>query len=160
VTNPGRDYSFPPTVTVVGANTTQARPGALISGSVRNINVITPGSGYSVPPVVTIVGGLGANANATASIVGNLYSISITNPGVGYVAQPNVTISGGGGAGALANSIVGSQQWFTVANIPIVPTNNNQVQTGYQNITGSYVFMRAIVNDWANGIIQNITLSY
>jgi hypothetical protein len=46
--------------------------------------------------------------------------------------------------------------WFQVYSI----TANTLTQTNYHNIQGNFVWMRAIVNEFSNGVIQSIKISY
>ena len=43
--------------------------------------------------------------------------------------------------------------------VSTTPGTNN-VQTGYNNLVGNYVWLRAIVNNWTQGPISLISASY
>lgn len=110
VTNPGLNYTSPPTVTITGGSGSGATAVATLSnGEVTEITLTNPGSGYSAfdggSLNVVITGGGNPNRIAQGTAViggGGVVSIQITNGGTGYTSQPTVTISGGGGSGATA----------------------------------------------------------
>jgi hypothetical protein len=52
----------------------------------------------------------------------------------------------------------GAFDWFDVYSISI--TNTAQGQSGYHNIEGNYVWLRAVVSQWTSGPIQSIAVSY
>jgi len=52
----------------------------------------------------------------------------------------------------------GAFDWFDVETLPI--TQTPQGQSGYMNISGNYVWVRASVTNWTDGTIRSITLSY
>lgn len=66
ITNPGRGYLTPPTVTPTGG-TGAAAAVAVLGGYVSSINVTNPGTGYTTAPTVTIVG-----ANEIPAVVGTV----------------------------------------------------------------------------------------
>jgi hypothetical protein len=49
----------------------------------------------------------------------------------------------------------GDTDWFTVYTID----TNNELD-GYHNLTGNFVWLRAVVTDWTQGEIQLVTASY
>lgn len=49
----------------------------------------------------------------------------------------------------------GDSDWYTVYEIPV----SSQLD-GYYNLTGNFVWLRAVVTDWTAGEIQLITVSY
>lgn len=46
--------------------------------------------------------------------------------------------------------------WFTVFTLPC----NNLTQTGYTNINGNFVWLRAKISSFTQGVIQNMKVSY
>lgn len=49
----------------------------------------------------------------------------------------------------------GESDWFDV----YTPDTSSELD-GYHNLTGNFVWLRAIVNDWTQGTIQLVTASY
>jgi len=55
----------------------------------------------------------------------------------------------------------GSTDWFKV--YEVVADNNsntNSTLTQYENITGNFVYIRAKLKDFANGVVQFVKISY
>lgn len=48
-----------------------------------------------------------------------------------------------------------SQDWFTVYTIDTVADKD-----GYYNLTGNFVWLRAVVTEWTQGTIQLVSVSY
>ena len=53
----------------------------------------------------------------------------------------------------------GEGDWFTIYQINTTPYGNN-VQAGYHNLSGNWVWLRAIVNNWTQGPISLVAASY
>lgn len=49
--------------------------------------------------------------------------------------------------------------WFTVYQLDVTPGVQN-VQQGYYNLVGNYVWLRAIVRNWTQGAISLVAASY
>jgi hypothetical protein len=55
----------------------------------------------------------------------------------------------------------GSGDWFKVYELEADNNSNtNSTLTSYQNITGNFVYIRAKVADFANGVVQYVKISY
>lgn len=55
----------------------------------------------------------------------------------------------------------GSGDWFKVYELEADNNSNtNSTLTSYQNITGNFVYIRAKVADFANGVVQYVKLTY
>jgi hypothetical protein len=55
----------------------------------------------------------------------------------------------------------GSGDWFKVYEVEADNNSNtNSTITQYQNITGNFVYMRAKIKDFANGVVQYVKLTY
>jgi hypothetical protein len=52
----------------------------------------------------------------------------------------------------------GTFDWFDVYTLPVDSTPTGQ--SGFYNLAGSYVWIRAVVTNWTAGSIQAITVSY
>lgn len=67
--------------------------GVTMTGSVREINLISGGSGYTTAPIITFTGGGGSTATAVAKMnttTGSVLYTTITNPGDNYASDPTV----------------------------------------------------------------------
>ena len=54
-----------------------------------------------------------------------------------------------------------SGDWFKVYEVEADNNSNtNSTLTSYQNITGNFVYMRAKIKDFANGVVQYVKLTY
>jgi hypothetical protein len=53
-----------------------------------------------------------------------------------------------------------NSDWFDVYTLPLQPPNYNDGQYGYHNLTGNFVWLRAVVREWSQGIIELVTVSY
>ena len=54
-----------------------------------------------------------------------------------------------------------SGDWFKVYEVEADNNSNtNSTLTSYQNITGNFVYIRAKVADFANGVVQYVKLTY
>jgi hypothetical protein len=109
VTNGGRGYTSPPTVTISGGTGTGATATAVIKdGVVTEIDITNPGTGYSTGdlPVLTFSGGGSDNgASATATIdttTGQVTSINVLSGGTGYTTASVISFGGSTGIGAAA----------------------------------------------------------
>lgn len=52
-----------------------------------------------------------------------------------------------------------TSDWFTVYQLDVTPGVQN-VQQGYYNLMGNYVWLRAIVRNWTQGAISLVAASY
>lgn len=50
--------------------------------------------------------------------------------------------------------------WWDAYTLPLQPANYNDGQYGYHNLVGNFVWLRASVSNWSDGIIEIITASY
>lgn len=106
VTNPGVNYTAPPTVVISGGTGVGATGFAtIVNGEVTKVTLSNPGNGYSPfdGPALSIALNTATHALATATATvggGGVLGVTITNGGTGYTSQPTVTFSGGGGSGA------------------------------------------------------------
>ena len=54
-----------------------------------------------------------------------------------------------------------SGDWFTVYELEADNNSNtNSTLTSYQNITGNFVYIRAKIKDFANGVVQYVKITY
>lgn len=60
---------------------------------------------------------------------------------------------------SIATSPSGDSDWFSVYSLPTTPGTNN-VQTGFYNLVGNYVWIRAVVSNWTQGPIALVSASY
>lgn len=55
----------------------------------------------------------------------------------------------------------GSGDWFKVYEVEADnDSNTNSTITQYQNITGNFVYIRAKIKDFANGVVQYVKITY
>lgn len=52
----------------------------------------------------------------------------------------------------------GPFDWFDVYTLPVTSTSGGQ--SGFYNLSGNYVWIRAAVTEWTGGQIQSINVSY
>ena len=67
---------------------------------------------------------------------------------------PSATFSGNITIQASLATTPGAHDWFDVYNIP---TSDEQ---GYHNLNGNYIWLRARVTDWTQGVINVVRASY
>lgn len=60
---------------------------------------------------------------------------------------------------SIATDPTSDSDWFTVYQLNVTPGVQN-VQQGYYNLVGNYIWLRAIVRNWTQGPISLITASY
>lgn len=60
---------------------------------------------------------------------------------------------------SISTNPTNDSDWFTVYELNVTPGPQN-VQQGYYNLTGNYVWLRAIVRDWTQGAISLVAASY
>jgi len=120
ITNPGKDYKFPPKVSLSGGDGTfKAQAVLMQKGSVYKVDVLNGGYGYTQKPSVSISGS-GSGFDATAQLdldKGSFKEITIVNSGSGYTSAP--TVSGNGGTGLVAHAVLedkGSLKSYTIEN--------------------------------------------
>ncbi len=109
ITTPGKGYTTPPEVSLVGGGGSGATAVAVLNGSVTEVTITHRGNGFYENPVLEFTEnyngpyccrGHGATAYATVTL-DEVWGVSIDNPGT-YTSPPDVTFSGGGGSGATA----------------------------------------------------------
>jgi hypothetical protein len=108
----GFGFTARPTLTITGANTTQAT--AIANAKVVAVTITAPGTGYAVGNTFTATGGTGTSAVLTINTVdgnGNVTAVSITTVG-DYTAVPTFennpfTSNTGSGTGFTANLSLG-----------------------------------------------------
>ena len=107
ITDPGRNYSVPPTVNIEGGASATAEINGL--GEITNVNVTNPGSGYTSAPSVTFTSGSGGQFTVLIQQgeIANIYlsvntQAQIIDAGSDYTEPPDVFIydSSGKGGGA------------------------------------------------------------
>ena len=108
ITDPGRNYSVPPSVNIEGNATAIAQINGL--GQITAVNVTNPGSGYTSAPTVTFTSGTGGlfTVLIQQGEIANIYlsvnaQAEIIDAGQDYTEPPQVYIydSSGKGKGAL-----------------------------------------------------------
>lgn len=134
----GTGYTSP-TITISGGGGVTAKGRAEydnITGTIREVTLISQGGGYIAQPIVTIEGGGGSGVGDTGATAitevtaGVVTNIRITNPGSNFVLDPTVRFSGGGGAGAKAGQI-----WYQAVGASVnsvFTTSNNTYFNGGQ----------------------------
>jgi hypothetical protein len=108
----GTGFTARPTLTITGANTTQAT--AIANATVVAVTITSAGEGYAVGNTFTATGGTGTSAVLTVSTVnedGNVTAVTITTAG-DYTAVPTLednpfTSNTGSGTGFTANLSLG-----------------------------------------------------
>lgn len=108
----GSGFTARPTLTITGANTTQAT--AVANATVVEVTITAPGTGYAVGNTFTATGGTGTAAVLTVDTVdgnGNVTAVSITTAG-DYTVVPTITdnpftSNTGSGTGFTANLSLG-----------------------------------------------------
>jgi len=86
--------------------------GVVLTGAVREIDLVTGGSGYTTAPIVTFSGGGGSAATAVAKLnttTGSVLYCTITNPGDNYTSDPTVTF---GTAWTANTAVLIGEQYF------------------------------------------------
>jgi hypothetical protein len=112
IVSAGSGFTARPTITITGANTTQAT--ATANATVVGVTITAPGTGYEVGNTFTATGGTGTSAVLTISAVnlsGNVTGVTITTAG-DYTVVPTVTdnpftSNTGSGTGFTANLSLG-----------------------------------------------------
>jgi hypothetical protein len=112
IVSAGSGFTARPTLTITGANTTQAT--ALANATVVGVTITAPGTGYEVGNTFTATGGTGTAAVLTVDTVdvnGNVTAVTITVAG-DYTVVPTVTdnpftSNTGSGTGFTANLSLG-----------------------------------------------------
>jgi hypothetical protein len=61
---------------------------------------------------------------------------------------------------SIATNPTTDNDWFGVYQLVTTPDPNNNVQQGYYNLKGNYVWLRAVVRDWTQGAISLVAASY
>ena len=112
IVSAGSGFTARPTLTILGANTTQAT--AVANAKVVAVTITAAGEGYAVGNTFTATGGTGTSAVLTVTTVnvdGNVTAVSITTVG-DYTAVPTLednpfTSNTGSGTGFTANLSLG-----------------------------------------------------
>ena len=117
ITTPGKGYTTPPEVSLVGGGGSGATAVAVLNGSVTEVTITHRGNGFYENPVLEFTEnysgpyccrGHGATAYATVTL-DEVWGARIDNPGSGYTSPPDVTFSGGGGSGATGRTFLWSE---------------------------------------------------
>lgn len=96
------------TATVVSGGITAI----VLTGAVKEIDLVSGGSGYTTAPIVTFSGGGGSSAAAVAKLnttTGSVIYCVVTNPGDNYTSDPTVTF---GTAWTANTSVLIGEQYF------------------------------------------------
>lgn len=140
----GTGFTVRPTLTITGANTTQAT--ALANGTVVSATITAAGTGYAVGNTFTATGGTGTSAVLTITTVdgnGNVTAVSITTAG-DYTALPTLTnnpftSNTGSGTGFTANLAIGVGSTQITAAGEAYEANSVAVTVGGSGGTGASV---------------------
>lgn len=175
-------FSQPDLVGGVQATGTVIADGA---GSVAGVTMINVGSGYTSAPTVTfpqavpsgnVVATGYANINTSA---GSVFSVTVTDHGGGYTTPPRVVIAPPLTANATTATATAVLTQDPIANTSFVSsvtvTNSGtgytttptvdifppqSMGTGYHNLIGNFVWLRAVVTDFTGGIIGSVKVTY
>lgn len=113
-----------------------------LTGSVKDVNIISSGSGYLQPPSVTISNGGGTGAVATVKAALNsdgTYSVmyvTVTNSGDNYTSDPTVTF---GNVWAGLTSVLVNDQYSNAGNLYTVTTAGYTGSVAPTHTTGAVV---------------------
>jgi len=126
--------------------------------------VLIPQTAYPGPPGTTAAY-VGEKQQAAAYYLANrdLQTISWN---LGQVPQPQNQMSNPIFIGeifiqaSIATNPVTDNDWFEVFQLDTTPNPNNNVQQGYYNLKGNYVWLRAVVRVWTQGAISLVAASY
>jgi hypothetical protein len=118
--------------------------------------VLLPQTAYPGPPGVSIsIDGIRKQAAAYILANRDLQTISWN---LGTVPNPvfigNIYIQA-----SIATDPTLDSDWFTVYQLDVTPGVQN-VQQGYYNLVGNYVWLRATVRNWTQGVISLVAASY
>ena len=125
--------------------------------------VLIPQTAYPGPPGTTAAF-VGTKQQAAAYYLANRNLQTITW-NLGQTPQPqnqngnpvfvgNIEIQA-----SIATAPGGDTDWFNVYSIDTTPDQYN-VQAGFYNLVGNYIWLRAVVTDWTQGPISLITANY
>jgi len=140
----GTGFTARPTLTITGANTTQAT--ALANGTVVSATITNAGTGYAVGNTFTATAGTGTSAVLTITTVdgnGNVTAVSITTAG-DYTVLPTLTnnpftSNTGSGTGFTANLAIGVGSTQITAAGEAYEANSVAVTVGGSGGTGASV---------------------
>lgn len=126
--------------------------------------VLIPQTAYPGPPG-TEAAYVGTKQQAAAYYLANrdLQTISWN---LGQVPQPQNQMSNPIFIGniyiqaSIVTDPTTDNDWFEVYQLTTTPNPNNNVQQGYHNLNGNYVWLRAVVRDWTQGAISLVAASY
>jgi hypothetical protein len=118
--------------------------------------VLLPQTPYPGPPGVSIsIDGTKQQAAAYYLANRDLQTISWN---LGTVPNPvfigNIYIQA-----SIATDPTLDSDWFTVYQLDVTPGVQN-VQQGFNNLVGNYVWLRATVRNWTQGVISLVAASY
>lgn len=167
VTNPGSGYVGPTAGVTITGNGSNATAGAVIAyGGVGTVFTINPGTGYTAVPTVTIAppetpGGV----QATAIAYLNDLTIGQPQPAASYYLANrslqtltwsfnNVTALVTIQATLTTNPL--DNDWFNVYSYNL----DSATDISYYNLPGTFVWLRAVVQNFTQGIISYIKVTY
>lgn len=167
VTQRGTGYTGPTTGVIINGNGSGATAGAVIEyGGVSTVFTVTPGSGYTaVPTVVIAPPDVPGSTQATAIAYLNDTTVGTPQPAASYYlanrslqtvtwSYNNVTAMVIIQATLTTNPDV--LDWFTLETFNL----NSTTEIGYRNIPGTFVWMRAVVQNFTQGVISYIKVTY
>lgn len=156
---------LPPTVTISGVGIGATAQALVYNGSVADITVVYPGQGYTQVPTVTISPPAIGGTQATAVAYLNAVVYGTEQPAASYYLanQPLQTLtwmfSNVTATITIQASLVTrptADGWFNVQTF----TANSTTETSWQNIAGNFVWIRAVVQNFTQGTIQYIKVTY
>jgi hypothetical protein len=116
--------------------------------------VLLPQTAYPGPPGVSIsIDGIKKQAAAYILANRDLQTIS-WNLGSNPVFIGNIYIQA-----SISTDPTLDSDWFTVYQLDVTPGVQN-VQQGFNNLVGNYVWLRATVRNWTQGAISLVAASY
>ncbi len=157
ITNGGRNYTYPPIVTIDAPPSPGVQATAtctISSGAVNAITVVNQGAGYANAPGVYFtndprdVTGTNAAATSTLTGAGTIAAIVVTNNGTAVSSVPTLTFSGGGGSSGAATALMD----FTTTAYTVTSAGSGYV--GNVLITGLGGTPSAALSSYTNPAIQ------
>jgi hypothetical protein len=166
LTNPGAGYVTPPNVTISGTGTGATAVAILnSSGGILTIQTTYPGQGYTQVPTIIIDPPPPGGTQAVAVAFLNAIVYGQPQPAASYYLanQPLQTITwmynNVTAIITLQASLVsqpGAGDWFNVS----ITNANSETITSWQNVTGNFVWLRVVVQNFTQGTIQYIQATY
>ena len=123
------------TATVVSGQLT----GVVLTGAVREIDLVSGGSGYTSAPSITFSGGGGSAAVASAKMnttTGSVLFCTVTNPGDNYTSDPSVTF---GTAWPASTAVLVGEQYFVANRLYTVTAAGTTGATAPSHTSGAAV---------------------